>query len=245
MTAVGTQSRLVSKPESASGLLSQPKSAQVPARLGPVPGDVGGGAVGRKDDGLHEALVDGEFGAVVRGVEDAPPEDPDALAFDVEKGNRLGPPGGGLVSRVRPAYWEKFSSVILGGTMCGCIRWRRRIIRFIGGCCMPPPSRLGCRYCITLRSIYSAIRWFVRRGMRCGVFILPGLRRRLRGIVSWRSKLESDPRGDLEDTWIARIGSVEKRRIRGEYPRGGVVVKRYLIKRREIGAVEGVEGLAD
>ena len=41
----------------------------------------------------EQAEIDGELGAVVRGVQDAAPEDPDALAAHFKEGGNLEPPG--------------------------------------------------------------------------------------------------------------------------------------------------------
>lgn len=100
--------------------------------IGAVPGDVGGGAVGGEDGLIPEALVDGKLGTVVGGVQDAPPEDPDALAFDVEEGDVGVPPGSGLAGEMSQARAGEFDEtgrvgrgVLFGRKNFGRGRFRR------------------------------------------------------------------------------------------------------------------------
>ena len=60
--------------------------------VGALPGVVGGGAVAGWNAVSELAKVSGELGAMVRGVKQASPEDPDALALDVEEGTNFEPP---------------------------------------------------------------------------------------------------------------------------------------------------------
>ena len=60
--------------------------------VGTLPGDVCGGAVGGWDGFVQQAQVDGKLGAMMCGVQHAPPEDPHAFASDIEKTDFLKPP---------------------------------------------------------------------------------------------------------------------------------------------------------
>ena len=70
-------------------------------RIGAVPGRVRGRTVGRRHAAIEQAQVDGQLRAMVRGVEDAAPHDPDALALDVEERHAHDPPGLRLRRQVR------------------------------------------------------------------------------------------------------------------------------------------------
>src|ERR1043166_7983237 len=63
-----------------------------PGRVRPLPSHVRRRPVGRRHRLPQQAQVNRKLRAVVRRVQDAPPEDPDALAPHVEEGDDLQPP---------------------------------------------------------------------------------------------------------------------------------------------------------
>jgi hypothetical protein len=76
--------------------------------IGSLPCDVGGGAVDGDDGLVEQAQVNRELRAVVRGVEDAPPENPDTLAFDIEEAVAGEPPGAILAREKRQTRKRQF-----------------------------------------------------------------------------------------------------------------------------------------
>src|SRR5579871_3904479 len=60
--------------------------------IGSFPGDIGSWAINGYNRLIEQTQVDGELRTVVRGVENAAPENPDAFAFDIEKTVRGEPP---------------------------------------------------------------------------------------------------------------------------------------------------------
>jgi len=60
--------------------------------IGSIPSDIGGGAVSRRHSFVQQAEIDRELGAVMGGMQHTAPEDPDALAADIEERNDFEPP---------------------------------------------------------------------------------------------------------------------------------------------------------
>ena len=65
-------------------------------RVGGVPSYVGSWTVGGRHRFVQKAEIDGELGAVMGGVKDTSPENPNALAADIEERDYFEPPGFGL-----------------------------------------------------------------------------------------------------------------------------------------------------
>ena len=76
--------------------------------IGGIPSDIGCGAVSRRYCFVEQTEIDRELGAVVRGVQHTAPEDPDALAVDVEERDDFEPPAFGLQSEEVEALSRQF-----------------------------------------------------------------------------------------------------------------------------------------
>jgi len=83
-------------------------------RVGGGPSDVGGRALSGRDSLVQKAKIDCELGAVMRGVQNTTPENPNALATDVEERHDFEPPGFGLQGEEIEPIAGQFDETRLG-----------------------------------------------------------------------------------------------------------------------------------
>jgi hypothetical protein len=89
-------------------------------RISTLPAHVGC----RSIDGWHlltqKAQIDGELGAVMSGVQDAPPKYPDALAPDIKEGDDFHPPVRGLLGEEIESVEDELDETGAGGFDSQC-----------------------------------------------------------------------------------------------------------------------------